>query len=841
MKKYLPFLSLLFGFLFTNFSLLAENFTIAGKVSVVQESVPLPFYDVNITDDAGKYVVSIKTSFNGKYSHTFDIPSNEMVEFEVAIIDRCTGNTLIKSLEKEGSEVTANFLVCDPSIITGEETGEEDEETEENNGDEEGEDDSGLPDFLNCEALGLDIPVCVVEDNGNTTEYANACIALDNGIKLSQLTFCNSSPIGGEDGGLGIGGGFTCDQLGLDLPINVCVTSAGGEALNIPFCEALDEGYPISQIEFCDDLSGIDGLENLDCEGLGINLPVCGIDLDGNEITFDNPCDALNAGFELNQLNLCEGFLGENGLGEFDCDSLEIEIPFSVCFINEAGENQEIEICEALTSGLSLEALTLCDGGQGLFDSLDCEGLGLNIPICGTDANGQEIVFNNPCEALNAGLALNQLSVCGDILDGGLDGIFDNFDCDNLTTDLPFTVCVTDTAGEIQELDICSALTSGFSFQELVLCDGGIGLLDSLDCEALGINIPICGTDTNGEELTFNNPCEALDAGFELNQLSVCGDILDNGIGGILEDLDCESLGLSVDIPVCITNEAGEQVELMLCEALTQGISIESVELCDGALDEIDCAGLGINLPVCSVDADGNTLTYDNPCDALSAGISLNELTICEGLIDSVLGNIDCDAFEFELPIPVCVTNELGEQVELELCDALSQGFAVDQIEICENTISDIDSDDCEGLGLNIPVCTIDPDGNQVEYANPCEALAAGLSIEDLTFCENLLEDVMAAAFNTTSTEEEAVEIERATLFPNPASNILTLNLEFNENTEYEVLVQSINSNAIYRQKYNALNGANMTNIDVSSLSAGVYLLQVRTTRGIKTMKFIKQ
>jgi len=52
---------------------------------------------------------------------------------------------------------------------------------------------------------------------------------------------------------------------------------------------------------------------------------------------------------------------------------------------------------------------------------------------------------------------------------------------------------------------------------------------------------------------------------------------------------------------------------------------------------------------------------------------------------------------------------------------------------------------------------------------------------------------------------------------------------------------RSINGNAIYRQKYNALNGANMTDMDVSSLSAGIYLLQVVTPRGIKTMKFIKQ
>ncbi len=844
MKKNLPFFGLLLGLLLGNISLMAADFTVSGKVSLVQESVPLPFYEVSIADGEGKYVATVKTSFSGKYSHTFDIPEDEKVQFEVSVIDRCTGNPLIEAFEKEGTKIKANFLVCDPSIITG----EEETDGNENEGDDDKEDDEdggfgGLPDFLNCEALGLDIAVCVVEDNGNVTTYSNACAALDSGIKLNQLTLCDGLP-DVDGGGLGIGGGFGCDQLGFDLPINVCVTNAEGEALNLPLCDALAEGYPVSQIEFCEELSGLGGLDSLDCEGLGINLPVCGTDTDGNEMTFNNPCEALAAGFELNQLSICGDIL-DGGLGgildNFDCDNLANDVPVTVCVTNEAGETEELQICDALTSGLSFDELAFCDGGMGLLDSLDCEELGINVPICGTDADGNEVTFNNPCEALDAGFELNQLSICGDILNGGLGGILDNIDCENLANDLPVTVCVTNEAGETEELEICDALTSGLSFDELAFCDGGMGLLDSLDCEELGINVPICGTDADGNEVTFNNPCEALDAGFELNQLSICGDILDGGLGGILDNFDCESLGLSIDIPVCTTNEAGEQVELMLCDALTQGISLDNVDLCEGALDDIDCVGLGISLPVCALDATGNAITFANPCDALAAGIALNELTFCQGLIDSVLESVDCNAFDFELPIPVCVTNELGEQVELDLCDALSQGIGVNNIEICASTIAGIGADDCEGLGLNIPVCAVDANGNKVEYANPCEALAAGLNIEELSFCDDLLEDVMAAAFSTTATEEETIAIEKATLYPNPASNQIVLNLEFTENTAYEVNVLSMNGNAIYRQKYNALNGANVTNMDVSSLGVGIYLLQVVTPRGIKTMKFVKQ
>ncbi|MFK7982108.1 MAG: hypothetical protein AB8G86_19160, partial [Saprospiraceae bacterium] len=539
MKKCLPFFGLLLGLLFATTNLMAADFTISGKVSLVQTSVPLPFYEVSIADGEGKYLATVKTSFSGKYSHTFDIPATENVQFEVTVIDRCTDKSLIEAFEKEGTKVTANFLVCDPSIITGEETEEEDDDTdnnEEEEDEEENEEDDdgdygGLPDFLNCEALGLDIAVCVVEDNGNVTEYDNACAALDSGIKLSQLTLCDGLPIDG--GGLGIGGGFNCGELGFDLPITVCVTNADGEALNLPLCDALDEGYPISQIEFCDDLSSLGDLDSLDCEGLGINLPVCGIDANGNEVNFDNPCDALSAGFELNQLNLCDGILGGDGIGGFDCESLEVDVPFTVCITDDAGNTNEVELCEALTSGLSFDNLVLCDGGMGLLDSIDCDELGINIPVCGTDADGNEVTFDNPCAALDAGIALDQLSVCNDILDGGLDGILDNFDCEDLASDVPFTVCVTDETGDTKELEICDALTSGLSFDELVFCDGGMGLLDSLDCDELGINLPICGTDAAGNEVSFDNPCDALAAGFDLNELSVCGDILDNGIEGI--------------------------------------------------------------------------------------------------------------------------------------------------------------------------------------------------------------------------------------------------------------------------------------------------------------------
>ena len=108
----------------------AADFTISGKVSLIQEAVPLPFYEVNIADGAGKYVVTVKTGFNGNYQHTFDIPEDEKVSFEVAVIDRCTNQPVILAFEKEGDQATASFIICNPN----EEETEEDNERERDGG-----------------------------------------------------------------------------------------------------------------------------------------------------------------------------------------------------------------------------------------------------------------------------------------------------------------------------------------------------------------------------------------------------------------------------------------------------------------------------------------------------------------------------------------------------------------------------------------------------------------------------------------------------------------------------------------------------------------------------------
>ncbi|MEM6321661.1 MAG: T9SS type A sorting domain-containing protein [Bacteroidota bacterium] len=646
MKKNLRFAVLLLCLLANVHQSWAKDFTISGKVSLIQEVVPLPFYDVHIADGEGKYVKTVKTNWNGLYSHTFDIPeSEENVAFEVAVIDRCTGESLIEAFVKDGDKATANFLVCGEAIDLGDNEEAEEETTEAET--EEGEDgkSGGLTDFLDCEALGVNIPVCFVTETGEVISFVDACEAIDSGLKISQLTFCSEAPDLDIDSLLngGLGSGLTCEALGItDLELNVCVTETNGDVAKIPVCEALSAGYPLSQIEFC------------------------------------------------------EG--GLDSLGGFDLD-------------------------------------------------LDLEDLGI----------------------------------------------------DELT-------------------DLLN--------------------LDSFDCDLLPVDLPVCVVDADGNSTNFESPCAAFDAGFALIDLSLCDGFIADSLGSILNNFDCEALGINVNIPLCFVNDEGESEEVMLCDLISTGITPEGFELCEGTFDNLDCDQLGIDLPVCTVDESGNELTFDSPCDALDAGIAINELTFCSGIVDSLIDNLSCEAIGLQLDIPVCVTNDTGDSEEVLLCDALSQGVALETIEICPNTLQNLTAENCDFLGIDIPVCFTDDEGNTQEFESLCEAIEEGVNLSDLDLCQGMLQQAMAA-FNLTDTEEILASTEMVNIFPNPASQTLFIELNTDQNSTFEARILSMNGNAIYRQKYEVFNGENVVRMDVSSLSVGVYVLQIATANGLMSRKVV--
>ena len=90
-------------------------------------------------------------------------------------------------------------------------------------------------------------------------------------------------------------------------------------------------------------------------------------------------------------------------------------------------------------------------------------------------------------------------------------------------------------------------------------------------------------------------------------------------------------------------------------------------------------------------------------------------------------------------------------------------------------------------------------------------------------------------SINTTvllSTDEQS--LEKINIFPNPASDFITLNISANDSgmaTFYNILGQEVMT-----QELNSIN----TRIDISELNSGIYMLAIKTSEGSITKKLIK-
>jgi subtilisin family serine protease len=77
------------------------------------------------------------------------------------------------------------------------------------------------------------------------------------------------------------------------------------------------------------------------------------------------------------------------------------------------------------------------------------------------------------------------------------------------------------------------------------------------------------------------------------------------------------------------------------------------------------------------------------------------------------------------------------------------------------------------------------------------------------------------------------------TVFPNPASSKVFINLQLKEQMDYKVSITDIQGKTLLHVKKQGRKGANNTGIDISSLSSGAYFIQVKGKNYKKTDKLI--
>jgi hypothetical protein len=75
--------------------------------------------------------------------------------------------------------------------------------------------------------------------------------------------------------------------------------------------------------------------------------------------------------------------------------------------------------------------------------------------------------------------------------------------------------------------------------------------------------------------------------------------------------------------------------------------------------------------------------------------------------------------------------------------------------------------------------------------------------------------------------------------YPNPASGLTTISVVLKQASDFDVTVYNAIGQAIQTIKVNGQNGANNVNLDLSNLSAGIYIYTVKVGASSVTKKLI--
>jgi hypothetical protein len=102
-----------------------------------------------------------------------------------------------------------------------------------------------------------------------------------------------------------------------------------------------------------------------------------------------------------------------------------------------------------------------------------------------------------------------------------------------------------------------------------------------------------------------------------------------------------------------------------------------------------------------------------------------------------------------------------------------------------------------------------------------------------INFCEFLTLPRIITGIPSEEQNSSTIDI-----FPNPIKDILTIDAP-QINGEYTISISTINGQEVLKQKINENSGK--SEINISNLSSGVYIIKAKTDKGIMVKKFIKQ
>lgn len=336
--------------------------------------------------------------------------------------------------------------------------------------------------------------------------------------------------------------------------------------------------------------------------------------------------------------------------------------------------------------------------------------------------------------------------------------------------------------------------------------------------------------DADQDGFFYFEDCDDENALVNPNAIEICDEI-DNDCNGIIDDglelftyyrdADGDGFGAATDIlDTCVmTMPMGWVTNPDDCDDTNMAFNPDAVEICDG--EDNDCNGL--------IDDDIPFYTYYADTDNDGYGDAAFSVTTCADTIPDnfVVDDTDCDDFDPAInpgATETCddVDNNCDGQIDEDLeiftyyTDNDSDGFGVLEtaFETCSTEVplnQSLVSGDCDDNNPDINPNAIEIVNNEVD--EDCDGVVLLSSVTDID----------GNVFN---------------LFPNPASNYLTI--EFSEATATELTVYNITGQKMFMQFGNGITQT----INLQGFAESVYLLQIvsvetanRVTRRFEIVK----
>lgn len=581
----------------------------------------------------------------------------------------------------------------------------------------------------------------------------------------------------------------------------VCIATPGGIILTFSnACEAECAGFRPEHFVECNDTG--------ECSCPPSFAPVCVVS-GADTLSFTNPCFAECEGFGP------EDFVDCTNVG--DCICYEIYAP--VCVWIDSTIVTFPNDCYAECAGFTPNDFVDCESGGGN----QCNCPDIFAPVCvGIDSIDNVISFPNACEAECAGFSQE-----------------DFIDCDpNFPCDCPFIlapVCVINEAGVIESFpNACVANCEGYGEDQFVDCNNP----DSLGCVAIFYAEQ---PDSNGLVIHF------IDNSFATND-QVVQWIWDFGDGTVSEEPspihEYPEEGFYEVTLTIITSEGCTstltQPIYVYDDVVHEGPECQAVFYFEQVPDQPNTfqfanISFGPESEYHWDFGDGNTSNEANPTHTYEAnGAYIVTLTVTSGNCESAASML-------------LITND--GVIYNNQCTALFVPF--------------VDSTDSQVFFLNLSSSDAVSylwdfgDGTtstefiaQHVYSEP-GVYEISLTITTADGCSNtyiVTLDLQSHDFTgspefsvISDTEEETREDINLNFFPNPVQNMLNIQFKTIETEDISVAILNLNGQVMYNSLIGKQKGAFSTQMNVSDLPSGLYLIRVQTSNQHHTMKFIKQ